>query len=57
MSNECTCGSGENAEAIYDGYGIYLCRVCDFCRDEKLSKYRSSIFERYDCDEDIDDDY
>ena len=54
---KCECGSNKETEAVYDGYGIYLCRVCEDCRGEKLSKYRRDIFERYDCDEDIDDDY
>jgi len=55
--NNCTCGSGLESRIIYDGYGIYLCKVCKSCEDEKLSKYRKDIFERYDCDEDIEDDY
>lgn len=53
----CHCGSSLESRAIYDGYGIYLCRVCDSCEQEKISKYRRNIFERYDCDEDIDSDY
>ena len=27
----------------YDAQGIYLCRVCDECRDDKLSRYRPEI--------------
>jgi hypothetical protein len=43
-----------------DGRGIPLCRVCEHCRDEKLSKYRPEILEYYDesdvCEQ-IEDDY
>jgi hypothetical protein len=33
---ECPCGSGEFPEAEYDAQGIFLCYVCDECREEKL---------------------
>jgi hypothetical protein len=42
----------------YDAQGIYLCRVCDTCRDVKLSRYRPEILRGYtqaDVDEPIDD--
>jgi hypothetical protein len=52
--DNCTCGSNKRFRNLYDGYGIYLCKVCDDCEDEKRSKYRPDIFERYDADEDID---
>ena len=37
-----------------DGYGIPLARVCAACRLEKVSRYRTDIFTRYECDEVID---
>lgn len=54
--DNCDCGSGNRFRNLYDGYNIYLCKVCDLCEEEKKGKYRSDIFERYDCDEDIDGD-
>jgi hypothetical protein len=56
----CDCGSGLLAEWEHDGRGIPLCRVCDKCRDEKLSHYRKEILDYYteeDVDEPIEDDY
>ena len=50
----CNCGSGEYPEDIHDGHGIFLARVCDKCRKERLKGYRSDIFEDYECDEPID---
>lgn len=44
----------------YDARGIPLCRVCDACQREKLSRYRPEILTGYnesDVDELIDDDY
>jgi hypothetical protein len=32
----------------YDAQGIPLCRVCDTCRSEKLSRYRPEILSGYD---------
>lgn len=32
----------------HDAQGIPLCRVCDRCIDEKLSRYRPEILEDYD---------
>lgn len=52
--DHCDCGSKKRFRNLYDGYNIFLCKVCDKCEEEKKSKYRSDIFERYDCDEDID---
>lgn len=51
----CTCGSGEIPEEVYDARGIYLCRVCDVCRKEKLSGYRTEVLEdpNYECDEPV----
>ena len=31
----------------YDAQGIFLCRVCDGCVEEKLSKYRPEILSGY----------
>ena len=44
---------------VRDYQGIELCKVCDDCRDEKLSHYRPEILEGYnqsDVDEPIDED-
>ena len=40
----------------YDAQRIPLCRVCDACREEKLSRYRPEIltgYTQYDVDEPI----
>lgn len=34
--------------AEYDAQGIYLCRVCSKCREDKLSRYRPEILTGYD---------
>jgi len=34
-----------------DGYGIPLALVCEKCRAEKMSRFRSDIGERYETDE------
>ena len=61
MSNRpCSCGSGLPSAWEYDGNGIELCRACDACREEKLSKYRPEILEPYgqdQVDEPIEADY
>lgn len=54
--DNCDCGSGKRFRNLYDGYDIFLCKVCDSCEKEKKSKYREDIFERYDCEENIDGD-
>jgi len=54
---ECNCGSGLLAEPQFDGYGIFLCSACPKCEEQKLGKFRSDIFERYDTDEPIEPDY
>lgn len=53
--HECPCGSGLESWGLYDARGIYCCRVCDQCEEEKRSHYRSEIFDNpsYDCDEPI----
>jgi hypothetical protein len=51
------CPPGESWPE-YDAQHIYLCRVCQKCRDEKLSRYRPVILTGYtqaDVDEPIDD--
>ena len=53
--NECSCGSGKFPYPIYDGYGIYLTKVCETCEPEAVSRFREDIFESYDCDEPIDE--
>lgn len=43
-----------------DARGIPLCRVCERCHDEKLSRYRPEILSGYnqlDVDEPIDPDW
>ena len=57
MNEKCSCGSGETPYPIYDGYGIYLSRVCSDCEPKVLSKFRKDILEAYDCDEPIDEDF
>lgn len=45
---------------VYDAQGIELCKVCESCRNEKLSRYRPEIIEGYDqndVDEPINPDY
>lgn len=53
----CNCGSCKYAEVYYDGHGIYLFRACDDCYMDKRSQFRDDIFENYECDEQIEDDY
>ena len=54
----CNCGSGLPREEIVDSRGIFVAFVCDECREEKLSGYRSDIFEdsNYWTDEQIEPD-
>lgn len=51
---ECSCGSGEPSWWESDAQGIPLCRVCDHCVDDKLSKYRPEILTGY-TQEDVDE--
>lgn len=44
----CGCGSGLPSEWENDAQGIPLCRACDACRQQRLSKYRPEILEGYD---------
>jgi hypothetical protein len=55
----CNCGSGEESYWEYDAQNIPLCRVCNVCRREKLSRYRPEILTGYtqaDVDEPIEED-
>lgn len=54
----CPCGSGQYSWWEHDARGIPLARVCDKCRDEKLSRYRPEVLtdSNYECCEEIDDD-
>lgn len=57
-NNNCSCGSNLPPHNLYDGYGIFLRRVCDKCEEDALSGFRKDIFERYECDEAIEpEDY
>lgn len=44
-SHECPEGQWYR---VYDAQNIYLCRVCDQCRETKLSRYRPEILRGYD---------
>jgi len=55
----CPCGSGLISYWVLDAQGIELCRCCDKCKKEKLSKYRPEILTGYgqsDVDEPIEPD-
>ena len=55
MENLCERHNSQDGESWeeFDGYGIFLCRVCDKCRAEKLRKFRGDIFDRYETCEEI----
>lgn len=55
----CPCGSGKDSMWNHDARGIPLCRTCDDCHEEKMSKYRPDVLSNsnYDADERIEDDY
>jgi len=59
-SRNCLCGSDLIPNWEYDGNGIPLCKVCDECRDEQMSKYRVEIvsapYDQSQVDEQIDED-
>lgn len=40
--------SSEPSWWAHDARGIPLCRVCDLCKREKLSRYRPEILSGYD---------
>jgi len=55
----CDCGSGEVPWREYDAQGIYLCKVCNECIDDRLGRYRPEILTGYtqaDVDEPIEPD-
>jgi hypothetical protein len=45
----CKDGEKSNNETwwAYDGRGIPLCKVCEDCEGEKLSKYRPEVLGHY----------
>jgi hypothetical protein len=51
----CPCGSGEHGEVEYDARGIYIGRMCDHCRTERLGHFRPEVLSDpgYDADEPI----
>jgi hypothetical protein len=64
MAQQHSCVGGIPSDAPswweHDTQGIPLCRVCDRCRYEKLSRYRPEILSGYDqgdVDEPIEPDY
>jgi hypothetical protein len=54
----CPCGSGKQSWWENDARGIPLCRVCDKCRKEKLSRFRPDVLTdpRYWTDEPVEED-
>lgn len=51
--------TGSHTWAEYDAQGIYLCKVCEDCVEERLSHYRPEILSGYnqnDVDEPIEAD-
>jgi len=45
---ECPCGSGKFAQAVYDNHNIFVFFSCEDCDEEKRSKYNPAIFNDYD---------
>lgn len=58
MFRACPCGSGRAREEVRDAHGIFLAFVCDDCRDERLSGFRSEVLTDADYwhDEPLDDE-
>jgi hypothetical protein len=58
VMQECTCGSGLGAYALYDARHIFLCFACEKCQDEKLSHFRPDVLTdpNYWHDEPIDEE-
>lgn len=55
---ECNCGSGsEEVCGFSDGRGVYLFLACRQCFADKRKSYRADIFDAYECDEPIGEDY
>lgn len=53
---KCSCGSGHEAIAQFDGYGIFMCYICKTCRKERMQRFRRDIMERYDTNEPIEEE-
>lgn len=55
MSRPCPCGSGLPSSWQRDARGIELCRTCERCHDEKMSRYRADVLSdsNYEADEPI----
>ena len=59
MTTKCQGGQHEQeAYWEYDARGIPLCKVCDACRAERLSRYRPEVRSNpnYEADENIEPD-
>jgi len=61
-SHECRNGVTVNRPSWweYDAQRIPLCRVCEECREQKLSRYRPEIltgYDQHDVDEPIEPDH
>ncbi len=39
----CNCGSGLDSQWVNDARGIPLARVCESCKDGKLSAFRPEV--------------
>ena len=46
--DECPCGSGEGANAVFDNHNCFVFYSCSHCDEEKRSKYDPIIFNDYD---------
>ena len=42
--DNCPCGSGEGANAVFDNHGIFVFYSCSKCDEKKRSKYDPIIF-------------
>ncbi len=47
----------EECYSLYDGYGIYLARVCERCESDALLRFRPDIMTQYETDDQIDGDF
>ena len=58
MTRPCPCGSDQPSYIAYDARGIPLSRVCNACRQDRLSRYRPEVLTnpQYECDEAIYED-
>lgn len=60
MQQTCEHTKGDGSWWEYDARGIPLCRVCNKCREARLARYDSRIFQhstQADMDEQIEEDY